>query len=64
MGNCISSDLQLKIDATKYDISQDYDLSSIEGVAKANNELLQCFSNFSDADISYVKKQLFTRIKN
>ena len=57
-------DLQLKINATKQDISQDYDLSTIEGVTKANEELIFSFSNFSNKDINYIKSQLFTQIKN
>jgi len=57
-------DLQLKINATKQDISQDYDLSTIEGVTKANEELILSFSNFSNKDINYIKSQLFTQIKN
>jgi hypothetical protein len=58
MGNLITmdaKDLQLKIDATKQDISRDYDLSTIEGLTEANKELISCFSNFSDNDIKYVK---------
>ena len=51
--------LQLKIDATKQDISQSYDLSTIEGVTQANQELISCFSNFSKNDITHVKSQLF-----
>lgn len=66
MGNLITretTDLQLKIDATKQDISQDYDLFTIEGVTKANEELINSFYGFSNNDIEYIKTQLFTQIK-
>lgn len=62
MGNLITrdtTDLQLKIDVTKQDISQDYDLSTIEGVTKANEELMNSFYDFSNKDIMYIKSQLF-----
>lgn len=67
MGNLITrdtTDLQLKIDVTKQDISQDYDLSTIEGVTKANEELMNSFYDFSNKDIMYIKSQLFTQITN
>lgn len=66
MGNLITRgtiELQLKIDATKQDISQDYDLSTIEGVTKANEELINSFYGFSNKDIEHIKTQLFTQIK-
>ena len=56
-------DLQLKIHATKQDISQDYDLSTIEGITKANEELINSFYGYSNKDIEYIKTQLFTQIK-
>lgn len=62
MGNVIVNKLellQMKIDATKNDISQDYDLSSSEGILQANEELLCCFS-----DIMYVKLKLFNLTSN
>lgn len=66
MGNLITKetpDLQLKIVSTKQDISQDYDLFTIEGVKKANEELINSFYGFSNKDIEYIKTQLFTQIK-
>lgn len=60
MGNSITKNLQLKIDFTKQDISQSYDLTTIEGVIQANQELINSFSDFSKNDIKYVKSQLFT----
>jgi len=51
--------LQMKIEATKNDISQDYDLSSSEGILQANEELLGCFLDMNYKDIMYVKTQLF-----
>lgn len=66
MGNLITretTDLQLKIDSTKQDISQDYDMFAVEGVTKANEELLKSFYGFSNKDIEYIKTQLFTQIK-
>jgi hypothetical protein len=36
----------------------------IEGVDKANEELINSFSNFSEADINHVKTQLFYLPKN
>ena len=60
MGNSITKNLQLKIDITKQDISQSYDLTTIEGVIQANQELINSFSDFSKNDIKYVKSQLFT----
>lgn len=57
------TELQLRIDVTKQDISQDYDLSSIQGVTKANEELISSFYGFSDKNIEYIKTQLFTQTK-
>ena len=64
MGNIFSKktiDLQLMIDVTKEDIEQDYDLSTIEGVEKANEELINAFCKFNDKEFRYVKTQLFTK---
>jgi hypothetical protein len=62
MGNWFSNtDLQSKIDATKQDICLDHDLTTIDGVNKANRELLESFAHFSKKDINYVKTQLFTQ---
>ena len=55
MGNLITKNLQLKIDVTKQDISQSYDLTTIEGVIQVNQELINSFSDFSKNDIKYVK---------
>ena len=66
MGNLITretNDLQLKIDVTKKDISEDYDLSTIEGVTKANEELMNAFYDFSNEDLMYIRSQLFKQIK-
>jgi len=60
MGNSITKNLQLKIDITKQDISQSYDLTTIKGVIQANQELINSFSDFSKNDIKYVKSQLLT----
>jgi hypothetical protein len=56
--------VQALIDITKKDIARSYDLSTVEGVAKANKELINAFSNFSEADINHVKTQLFYLPKN
>ena len=60
----LSQLVQALIDITKKDIARSYDLSTIEGVAKANKELINAFSNFSEADINHVKTQLFYLPKN
>ncbi len=62
MGNRPPTYLQSAIDATKQDISQDYDLSTIDGVVQANKELIRCFSNsnYHKHEVDHVKKQLFT----
>lgn len=60
----LSQLVQALIDITKKDIARSYDLSTVEGVAKANKELINAFSNFSEADINHVKTQLFYLPKN
>ena len=64
MGNLVARktiDIQLLIDTTKNDIKQDYDLTTMDGVKKANEELMLCFAKFSDEDLNYVRSQLFTQ---
>lgn len=67
MGNLITkrtTDLQLKINATKQDISRDYDLFTIEGVTKANEELIKSFYDFSNKDtIICTNKTIIQRLK-
>lgn len=60
----LSQLVDILIDITKRDIARSYDLSTIEGVGKANEELINAFSNFSEADITHVKTQLFYLPKN
>ena len=55
----LSQLVQALIDITKKDVARSYDLSTVEGVDKANKELINAFSNFSEADINHVKTQLF-----
>ena len=67
MGNFITNngiELQDIIDATKEDISQDYDLTTVEGVEKANDELLRSFARCSEKDLNQVRTQLFVQNKN
>jgi hypothetical protein len=66
MGNCIVTNtrtITLEINITKYDISQDYDLTTDEGVKNANEELIQAFSESSDDDRNVVMHTLFIKIQ-
>ena len=60
----LSQLVDILIDITKRDIARSYDLSTIEGVDKANKELINAFSNFDEANINHVKTQLFYLPKN
>jgi len=62
MGNLTARipDLTYIVEVTKEDISQDYDLTTIEGVEAANEELINIFKNYNKKDFSYVKNNLFT----
>ncbi len=50
-----------KINATKKDISIDYDLTTIEGVTQANEELICCFKNKSTFIVSTIKTKLTSK---
>ena len=60
----LSQLVEVLIDITKRDIARSYNLSTIEGVDKANKELINAFSNFDEANINHVKTQLFYLPKN
>ncbi len=62
MGNNVCTkklELDMLIQATKYDIAQDYDLTNPTDIAKANTELIDSFKNFSNEERKYVRTKLF-----
>ena len=61
MGNKLSKTKYIEaiLETTKTDISQSYDLTTIEGINKANAELIDCFISFNEQDREYVNNNLF-----